>query len=247
MACSAICIDYREKDLLAFFQPAQAETLFIPSSKIKPDVRNLEVGDIIIGLDSSGIPCQNSLIIERKAVADFEHSFLDGRYRDQRARLLAYCEQYKANVAYIIEGDFSQLRRLSDSAVKKLQTRLVFHYKIPVFFTKNIRETADLVACWLSQWEESRESFGVRNTTIELSDSIVTTKKVDNPRLFMVGCLVNCQGVSVKIAETLVGVYGSWDKLFAASAAEIADVQSGSGRKIGPTVAARLWNLLHTS
>lgn len=250
MSCggsTTICIDYREKELLGLFQPIQAETPFIPSSKIKPAVQNLEVGDIIIGLDSSGVPCPNSLIIERKAVADFEHSFLDGRYRDQRSRLLAYCEQYRANVVYIIEGDFSKLRRLSDSAVKKLLTRLVFHYKIPVFFTKDIRDTADLIACWHSQWDESPDSFGVRNATIELSDSIVTTKKVDNPHLFIIGCLTNCQGISVKIAETIVEIYGTWDKLLAASVNDIAEIRhGGNGRKIGPAVATRLWNLLHS-
>lgn len=241
-----ICIDYREKDLLALFQPAQPETPFIKSSKIVPDIKNLEVGDIIIGLDSSGIPCPNSLIVERKAVTDFESSFMDGRYRDQRSRLLAFCEQHKANVAYIIEGDLENTRKLSDSAVKKLLSRLVFHYKIPIFFTKNISGTADLIACWLEQWLESPDNFGIRSAQISLADTISTSKKSDDPRGFTIGCLSNCSGISVKMAECLVGVFKSWAELLAADTDKIAEIKQSNGRKIGPVVAKRLWNLLHS-
>lgn len=64
-------LDNRERDLIPLLPTAT--------------VQQLPVGDIWIG-EGPG-----SLVIERKAVADLESSLLDGRYREQRTRLLAHC------------------------------------------------------------------------------------------------------------------------------------------------------------
>ena len=249
MAIPDLCIDYRENELLSFFQPAQQETLFIKSSKYHPTILNLTVGDIIIGADVSGNPKEGALVVERKAVADFESSFLDGRYRDQRTRSLTFCQEKRTNVAYILEGDLGRLRRLQPSAVTKLITRLQFHYKIPVFFTKNTQETADLIVNWLEQWRESPESFSTRSGEITLADTIHVSKKqnAENPRTFMAACLTNCQGVSIKMAETLVEKWKSWDELLKASIDDIENMKQANGRKIGPVVANRLYTILHST
>jgi hypothetical protein len=65
--------------------------------------RNLPVGDIWIGLSGEDI-LPGGLIIERKTVADLEASIKDGRYREQRLRLLTHCQETGARPLYIIEG-----------------------------------------------------------------------------------------------------------------------------------------------
>lgn len=245
---SDFCIDYREHELLAFFQPKQAETPFIKSSKYTPIVQNLTVGDIVIGTDASGTPQKGSLVVERKAVADFEASFLDGRYRDQRTRLLTFCQESGANVAYVLEGSLDSLRRLQPAAARKLLTRLQLHYKIPIFQTKSPQDTADLVACWIEQWRESPESFGVRDSQITLADTVHVSRKqnLDNPRAFAAASLANCQGVSVKMAEEILGNFKTWGDLLAVSVEDLANFKQANGRKIGPAVAGRLHTLLHS-
>jgi len=245
-----LCIDYRENDLLGFFQPVQVETIFYRSSKYHPLVMNLTVGDIVIGSDASGNPKEGALIVERKTVADFEASFLDGRYRDQRARLLTFCQERKANVAYVLVGDLEKMHRVqTKGALMKLLTRLQLHYKIPVFYTKTPQETADLAVTWLEQWRESADSFSMRTSEITLADTIHVSKKhnAENPKTFATACLVNCQGVSVKMAETLLENWKSWTEILAASVDDIANVKQGNGRKIGPVVAGRLYTILHST
>ncbi len=82
-------------------------------------VSHLSVGDIWIGLDASGSgPAPYGLILERKTAADLEASILDGRYREQRARLLAVAAERQAHPVYVIEGDLDRLgARLSRSVL----------------------------------------------------------------------------------------------------------------------------------
>ena len=62
-------------------------------------IAHLPVADIWIGTDPSGNPLANSVLIERKSVADFEASIMDNRYREQRSRLMSYATEQKAHVA----------------------------------------------------------------------------------------------------------------------------------------------------
>jgi ERCC4-type nuclease len=249
MSHQDICIDYRENELLSYFQPRQQETPFIKASKYCPNVQNLQVGDIIIGTDASGNPLQGSLVVERKTIQDFEASFLDGRYRDQRTRLLTFCKEKQTNVAYILEGEPGKQSRLPGNTLKKLVTRLQLHYKIPVFQTKNSEDTANLVVSWIEQWQENRQSFSLRTEEITLAENIHVSKKTNSgdPRVFMIGCLSNCQGISVKMAEQIAEKWKSWEGLLAASADDIINIKMENGRRIGPVVGERLHSILHST
>lgn len=75
-------VDTREAELIRFFT----------DEKVEIEVKQLSVGDIWIG----------DLIIERKSIRDLEASILDGRYREQRGRILAYCQENKTQPMYIL-------------------------------------------------------------------------------------------------------------------------------------------------
>ena len=75
-----ICkIDNRERDLIQSFI----------NNNIKIETQNLDIGDIqIIYIDDSYVE-HNLVVIERKTYDDLGASIKDGRYKEQKMRLLA--------------------------------------------------------------------------------------------------------------------------------------------------------------
>jgi len=111
----------------------------------------LEVGDILIQ-KTSGEPL---LVIERKSHADFAASNTDGRYREQRARLMAVRGGGCA-VLYMLEGQWTATEnrvwgRVTEGQLKRLTTRLTLRYGLPVLATASIDDTARWCRTLLAQ------------------------------------------------------------------------------------------------
>ena len=211
---------------------------------------HLPVADIWIGVDADGAPLPNGLLIERKSAADLDASILDGRYREQRSRLMNYATECRAHPVYIIEGNLSGQRSLSKSALLKHLTRLAIRYHIAVFQVASLQETAELVLLLADQWRTDPTTFEqpATMTYVETQGKALgVTKKesVDNPHVFAVTVLRACQGVSAQIAEKLLeGCGGSLEGVWNASAEELAAIQCGKVR-FGAVRGRRLWSLLH--
>ena len=217
-------LDTREHDLITLLADAN------------PEVKQLPVGDIWIG----------DLIIERKSVKDLEASILDGRYREQRGRILAHCQENAVKPLYIIEGGLSShTGRLTTSAIMKFINRLVFHYNMPVVQTGGLKETADLLRTIVEQQQEKPESLQRKTDLVKVADGLHVQKKVNaqDPRQFSIASLSQCPGVSVKMAEALVTTFGSLKGVMEAPVKDIENVKVGT-RKVGPVVSKRLHELL---
>ena len=217
-------LDTREHDLITLLADAN------------PEVKQLPVGDIWIG----------DLIIERKSVKDLEASILDGRYREQRGRILAHCQENAVKPLYIIEGGLSShTGRLTTSAIMKFINRLVFHYNMPVVQTGSLKETADLLKTIVEQQQEKPESLRMKTDLVKVADGLHVQKKVNaqDPRQFSIASLSQCPGVSVKMAEALVTTFGSLKGVMEAPMKDIENVKVGT-RKVGPVVSKRLHELL---
>ena len=217
-------LDTREHDLITLLADAT------------PEVKQLPVGDIWIG----------DLIIERKSVKDLEASILDGRYREQRGRILAHCQENAVKPLYIIEGGLSShTGRLTTSAIMKFINRLVFHYNMPVVQTGGLKETADLLRAIAEQQQEKPESLRMKTDLVKVADGLHVQKKVNaqDPRQFSIASLSQCPGVSVKMAEALVNAFGSLKGVMEAPVKDIENVKVGT-RKVGPVVSKRLHELL---
>ena len=114
------CLDTRESELIKIFETAE--------------VKQLPVADIWIGVIEEKM-VEGGLIIERKSIRDLEASILDGRYREQRGRILSYCQENKTQPMYILEGNLgSATGRLQKKAIMKFINRLIFHYQ----YTSNL-------------------------------------------------------------------------------------------------------------
>ena len=208
---------------------------------------HLPIGDIWIGLDLSGNPANNGVIIERKAVADLEASILDGRYKEQRARLLAFAQERKAHPAYIIEGDLDRIQaRLKKPALMKHLTRLALRYHIAVFQTACIQETSELCELLADQWTKDPTTFDTPATLSYVETRGVTRESnTDDPKVFAVTVLSACRGVSAAGARAVLeGCGGMLEDVWKADINTLASIQVGK-QKFGKAKAERLWGLLH--
>lgn len=225
-----IIVDVRERDLLAeISQPCLTKAL--------------HVGDIWIGCSGEEV----ALVLERKTIADFEASIIDGRYREQRGRLLAFSQEKAGatRIAYVLEGR-GEPKRLAPSAIRKLTARSALVHGLPVFRTQSVGETAELVGDLTAAWRDDPAAFkplvGQAQTA---ADGIHVVKKAnaDTPELYSLNVLCQCTGVSVRIAEAWMAACGSLAGVFAADEKTLAEVKVGT-RRVGPAVAGRFKGLV---
>ncbi len=229
-------VDTRENDLIKLLQHKEHVT-----------VKQLPVGDIWIGVSGEDLEA-DGLLIERKSIRDLEASILDGRYREQRGRILAYCQEKNTRPMYILEGSLSSLTgRLQKSAILKFINRLVLHYQIPVIQTMNITETAEVIWALTEQWQEQDPMRSIKKKTdqVKVTDGIHIQKKANasDHKTFAISCLAQCPGVSVKMAEAILTEFGTLPDVMNAEVEQIANIKIGT-RKVGPVVSKRLSDIL---
>lgn len=244
-------LDCREHGLLAEFGAKG-----VP----RPQTAQLPVADCWIGLEAAGSgaaesapprPARNGLLIERKAVADLEASILDGRYREQRARILSAATEYGAHPVYIIEGDLDRLGqvRLAAPALMKHITRLMLRYHIAVFQTACLRDTAELLLLLQDQWTADPTTFEqpAKISYVEAAGGSSKSANRDDPAAFAAGVLQLCRGVSAAAAAAILRAHGgTLQGVLSAEESALAATMVGK-RKLGPAVAARLHGLLHAA
>lgn len=115
--------------------------------------KQLPIGDIIICSDDG----KEQVIIERKTLADMASSILDGRYKEQSARLNA-CKVNNHNIIYLIEGVMNNYfsNRLERKSLLSSLVTVMYYKGFSVYKTNNIQESCEWIvqfACKLSKSE----------------------------------------------------------------------------------------------
>lgn len=118
-------IDHREGKIKELINPDRVPCLI--------DYENLEHGDIVIYHDEVPV-----FFFERKTLSDLKASINDGRYRNQKLRMLEKFD--KGMIYYIIEGDV-----IREEALKGAIINTMLRDKIGVFKTKDINDTIRLL------------------------------------------------------------------------------------------------------
>lgn len=233
-----IWLDYRERGLQAL-----APTFQI----ITPPV-----GDIWIGDMSGNLLQEGGVILERKSLTDLEASIIDGRYEEQRGRMLAYASEQKVAIGYVIEGQTKgfQGRRFTGDSVLKLISQIQFKHRIPVFQTASMEDTLALAVIIEGEWVKAKGNFswqmGAGNGATPVAASYTKSNSRDTPESFLIGVLTQCRGVSEGLARIILDKVVNLEGLMKATEPEIAAMaDSGGKRKVGKAVAARLYGLLH--
>lgn len=226
-------VDMRERELI---------------TKLGWPTRALPVGDIWIGVDLSGNLTTGGVLAERKTVADLEASILDGRYREQRTRLLSHCQLNGYRPLYIIEGELDRMNgRLAKQALRKFLTRLTLRYGVSVLQTDSVDDTAKLCSALADQLKEDPKVFMTEEAAkVQYTDTISVHRKgnKDDPAVFASAVLQQCTGVSAAVATAILVVYPTLTAIWAASSQQLSVIMVGK-RKVGAVVAQRLHDLLH--
>lgn len=251
-----VVIDMREDDLWAHLEPyrvADSEGWWVEKAP-------LAVGDIAFyaASDISGVA--PLAILERKTAEDLGASQKDGRYREQRARLLAL-RGAKTAIGYLVEappwsaslsttwcrGTFNEVNL--QQAIVRLQLR----YTIPVFMSASIKETGTWIRRVAKALVADPAVFkeGLATNACEAAAAYteaIHVKKADNatPERIFMSFLLTLPGMG-KAAATAVAeaTHSSFLALQALKEEELCEIKVGK-RKLPKTLAAAIHTALHS-
>lgn len=217
------------------------------------DVEPLDVGDIQFVDRTSKIPF---IIIERKTYADLEASIKDGRYKEQKERMLkAY--PYKVRKILLLEGDPSKFR-MGKKTLNSVIVNSMIRDHISVYCCRDFAELCGLLETiilnlpkYIDELIKSvcmmNEVATFENELSAYTHSVKVAKKENNtPKICFRNMLCQINGISNSIADVIVEKYGhlygfiemlktTHGEDYAKMSAEIGELKygKGNGRKIG--------------
>lgn len=211
-----IVVDSRERELPVALAAAGADYR----------VAALDVGDVEVWADG-----QRVLLLERKSLSDLAASVKDGRYAEQKARMLATTASGPTTVMYVVEvGSFATAfsfdSRMHDGLgglpAATLQGCIVsMLLDARCVMTRDVSDTAAFVIRAAKRLSKRRCSgtvvSGSTYASVATAACVVAARKRDN--LDPVTCfqhqLAQLPGVSVKLAGVLCAEFGSMSALYA--------------------------------
>jgi ERCC4-type nuclease len=224
-----VTVDDRERGLMACL--SRTDAAMCPRSTTK----RLLLGDVLIH-DSDGAV---AFAIERKTVADLSASLRDGRFVDQRARLL---ETYgRERVVYVLEG--------TDAVWKMAPARgalmaLHFRDRVQVLRTLDVEETAEAIVKLATLCKEGRADARGAPPCVEGPPA----RRLDTstPESALAAMLCVFTGMSLAKGRAVAKSVGSMRALCAsvqedsaAAARSLRDTVC-SGRRLGPVLSAKI-------
>jgi ERCC4-type nuclease len=238
-----IIVDMRETALLLALTPMLADL-----SGVSLSTAALPVGDIAIRVGDT-----DDVLLERKSVDDLASSHGDGRYKEQRARLLAQ-RGTGVSIGYIVEGAASAFTaaRFGEADLKNAILRLQFRYTIPVFPTSSVSDSAALVkaVCVALRRDAACFKGGLATTAAGAAavySEAIHVRKAENstPDRVVRSMLRVVPGLGPTAVEGVaVAVGSSLTRLLALTEAEVAAIPVGK-RRLGPALARVLYAVLH--
>ena len=193
-------IDYREYNVIELIKDAD----------INQKVCNLIIGDFIIKKGEDVL-----FVIERKSIKDLCASITDGRFREQKNRLVESIQDTK-KIIYIIEGKKSEafIHGSSNDVTKKSINsailNLTFKHNFQVIFTESKQDTVDNIVLLYNKIKnnELETVIGSKINVIKKSDKI-------NNNIF-INMISVIPGVSEKIAVKIHEKYNTLNDLIKA-------------------------------
>lgn len=247
-----VVIDYREKDLNYIFKEKFDKFTSSDDSlnKYSYEVSNLLVGDINFYVND-----ELKVIVERKTIKDLSQSIKDGRYREQKSRILsAGCDK----IIYIFEG-CNPIGQLAQSkyliSYKTYLGTIVNNFLrdgVYVHQTVDIGDTRDFLLTIMRKLDLISDE----KSTNEYIHS-VKIKKRDNitGRNCFLSQLCAIPGISYNIAIAIQDKYKSWydliityigvEEQYRALLLEPIEIKVSNGektRKLGKVLSQRIYD-----
>lgn len=236
-----IIIDAREQKLIELIKSTKYSTY-----ADQYNVKGLDLGDIHI----TGADDQVLCIIERKTVPDLVASIIDGRYREQKSRLV----QSNTKIVYVIEGKIENKRKsLPETTIWSALIHTMIRDNCNVFRTTDLDDTATFIFQLHKCFEKGMNSKNGKMKNISTNvpfqtASMVSKRNVRSDPQVIYHCQLRAiPGVSDAIAATIREKWTTLSELinFVRSEDNSVDVlkdmlPENSKRKIGPVVAKRV-------
>ena len=189
---SYIEIDYRELKLKKEFE-----------SNSNFRFKNLDIGDILCYVKD-----ELKLIIERKTISDLYSSIKDGRYHEQKTRLLS--NYSNNNIIYLLEGDIQQHKKMFNiDIIYGSVVNTILRDKIKIIFSKDLDESIKFIKL-LENRIINKPEFFCDKVECDYTNTIKLKKK-DNvtPKLYQIGLIAQIQGLSITKAKIIIEKYGN--------------------------------------
>ena len=184
-----IIIDTRELDIIKLLE----------DKNIDFKKEQLLVGDIMYKKNDEIL-----YIIERKTIDDLGASIKDGRYKEQKARLLSHYDATK--VFYLLEGYIDRSKNLDKKSVLGSMINILFRDNIKIINTVNLTQTVDVIEQIKTKYLAGKfiEGASVSNytDTIKLNKKENMTKELCN-----IIQLATIPGVSKTTGTTIMENY----------------------------------------
>ena len=203
-----LLIDYREKDFInKLSEYTIIENEIVKSIKINNidlifKITNLLVGDFIIqqSLDDTNTI---QMVIERKSIRDLCSSITDGRFREQKQRLLESIND-PLKISYIIEGnkiagESKSKNVLSQTIINGSILNLIYKHNYRVIQTENKMDTFNNIILLYKKLTNDEFSILSNNTNVKL---IKRSDKIKSEKLINQLCLIS--GVSCSVAQAII-------------------------------------------
>lgn len=220
--------------------------LCISDEPIPVPPKNLLFG-VVAPFDESSTfpPTEPTVVIERKALADLESSYQDGRYREQKERL----KTMSCKVVYLVEGYIGQ--EIQDKTRKKrlLSTFINTEYRdgIPVHQSASIEDTYEYISHLCSQYAEAKVGEGSQKRT-KYTDTVKLSKKANlTPDKGLELMLAQVPGVSTAMGRAIAAQHGGMHTLCRVLDKEgpkaLSEIQV-HGKRLGNVRSERIYNFL---
>lgn len=233
-----LVIDTREKS-----SSTSIITDYLDSINVAYERRNLDTGDLAI-YDGDQVVA----VFERKTCSDMAASINDGRYREQKMRLLNTDCRWKG---YILEGTYPDNGITFPSHGKKRNVAKTTYYSIIaglslrdgllVYTTSNTLETAKLIGQVIRKLPEYNRTIGTSsNYEQELIKSVSTVRKENmTPDVCYLAQLCQIPGISHRIASCIKNKYGNMTELLNMQETDLSQINIGD-RRLGKVLASRI-------
>ena len=175
---------------------------------------NLELGDIHIIIYEDDV-VKRTLMFERKTLKDLLSSINDGRYREQKMRLLS--NNVSNNITYIIEGDDIISNKINNNTLTSVYMNILYRDNMNLVFTKNIADTATFILTLCVKIIDKPLNY-INNINIipEYVDCIkLKSRKINNitPQNCFIMQLSQIPNISSTIAKNIANKFSTLKKL----------------------------------
>jgi len=231
-------VDTRERALIGLFN----------SYNIPIKVQALDIGDIqIVSINNEMEVIE--LVFERKTIADLYSSIRDGRYHEQKSRLVSNVSRDR--IAYIIEGEIYNTKYIDSNAIFGSIIHTIYRDKMIVYRSMNIKDSYDFIENIWKRFEKNIEEWNtfltgdVKNNCLEIDTKVYKhVKKSENitSDIIYINMLSNIPGCSTRIAKGIFENYPNMKSLIDTITTNDKCLENIKidNRKIGPVLSKRI-------